>query len=94
MISRESEESSQGAEEAETPVSEQSKNRDFYDNVLHVSPASSSSMNWIVPGTELSDNVYQQHPHFVKLEESLFGSDVNIFSVDQAPSLQWYFTGQ
>ncbi|KAH7567714.1 hypothetical protein ACOSP7_010195 [Xanthoceras sorbifolium] len=100
----ENEEMSEAVEE-EPPVSEQSKNHDLCDNVNAQFTASSSSslssLNWIQlsdPKTAASNTVYHpQHPHIVKVEDqSLFSSDVscNFFSVDQAPTLQWYFTGQ
>ncbi|XP_044474862.1 homeobox-leucine zipper protein ATHB-6-like isoform X2 [Mangifera indica] len=62
------------------------------------SSSSHSSMNWVQlsDSRKMADNVFQQ-PYFVKIEEqSLFNSDdsCNFFSVDQPPSLQWYFTGQ
>ncbi|KAJ0025685.1 hypothetical protein Pint_08385 [Pistacia integerrima] len=62
------------------------------------SSSTHSSLNWIQlsDSRKMLDNVYQQ-PYFVKLEEqSLFNSEdsCNFFSVDQAPTLQWYFTGQ
>ncbi|KAK2659809.1 hypothetical protein Ddye_006342 [Dipteronia dyeriana] len=73
---------------------------------LHFTGSSSSSltsMNWVQlsdPRTTLSNHHHHHHhqqSHFVKLEEqSLFNSDssCNFFSVDQPPTLQWYFTGQ
>ncbi|XP_044478385.1 homeobox-leucine zipper protein ATHB-6-like isoform X1 [Mangifera indica] len=62
------------------------------------SSSSHSSMNWVQLSDprKMLDNVFQQ-PYFVKVEEqSLFNSEdsCNIFSVDQAPTLQWYFAGQ
>lgn len=101
-LCQENEESSQAVEEEEAPVSE----HDLCDNVkgqLLISPASSSSLQFTASSSSSMSsmnwgavsNVYR-HPHFVKVEESLLSSDVscNIFSVDQAPTLQWYFTGQ
>ncbi|KAK1555850.1 hypothetical protein Q3G72_032259 [Acer saccharum] len=70
---------------------------------LHFTGSSSSSlssMNWVQlpdPRTTLSNAYHHQQSHFVKVEEqSLFNSDAscNFFSVDQPPTLQWYFTGQ
>ena len=70
---------------------------------LHFTGSSSSSlssMNWVQlsdPRTTLNNAYHHQQSHFVKVEEqSLFNSDAscNFFSVDQPPTLQWYFTGQ
>lgn len=62
------------------------------------SSSSHPSMNWVQfsDSRTILSNVYQQ-PQLVKVEEQslLFNPEdpCNIFSVDQAPTLQWYFTG-
>lgn len=62
------------------------------------SSSSHSPINWVQfsGSRRIPSGTYQQ-PHFLKVEEqSLFNSEdsCNFLSVDQAPTLQWYFTGQ
>ncbi|XWS23929.1 hypothetical protein CRYUN_Cryun28dG0057800 [Craigia yunnanensis] len=61
------------------------------------SSSDSSNHHWFQPfdSRMILSNMY--HPQLVKVEEQcMFTADesCNFFSVDQAPTLQWYFTGQ
>ncbi|KAB2023719.1 hypothetical protein ERO13_D06G034300v2 [Gossypium hirsutum] len=70
-------------------------------NVMNGSSSSSDSSNnhkWFKPFESRMDMGYTyDEPELVELEErSMFSAEEScgFFSVDQAPSLQWYFTGQ
>ncbi|XWS14963.1 hypothetical protein CRYUN_Cryun35bG0053500 [Craigia yunnanensis] len=61
------------------------------------SSSNSSNHHWFQPfgSRMILGNLY--HPQLVKVEEQcMFTAEesCNFFSVDQAPNLQWYFTGQ
>uniref|UniRef100_A0A2P2JX58 Homeobox-leucine zipper protein n=1 Tax=Rhizophora mucronata TaxID=61149 RepID=A0A2P2JX58_RHIMU len=95
--------------ESENNVSGQSQNHDFNENnypneiiAEHINASSAHGlMNWIQlsdPLTILGNGcqAYRQ-PHHVKVEElNLFSTEdsCNFFSVDQAPTLHWYFPEQ
>lgn len=93
------------ASESENNVSVQSQIHDFSDNnnsggtiTDHNNVSSSYAlMNWIQfsdSRTILGNGGHLYQSHVMKLEEQpLFNAEesCNIFSVDQAPSLHWYF---